>query len=48
MLAVNAMGLFLLDYLQLEDLATLCDHEGRWRFLCVVAPLRVPTAAGRQ
>jgi len=40
------MGLFLLDYLQLEDLAAQCDHEGRWEFLCIVAPLRVPHGTG--
>ena len=45
-LAINAMGLFLLDYLQLEDLAALCEHLGRWEFLCIVAPLRVPHGTG--
>jgi kynurenine formamidase len=45
-LAINAMGLFLLDYLQLEDLAAMCEHLGRWEFLCVVAPLRIPHATG--
>ncbi len=45
-LAVNAMGLFLLDYLQLEDLAALCERMGRWEFLCIVAPLRVPHGTG--
>ena len=45
-LAINAMGLFLLDYLQLDDLATLCARAGRWEFLCVVAPLRVAHGTG--
>ena len=45
-LAINAMGLFLLDYLQLEDLAALCEHLGRWEFLCTVAPLRTPGGTG--
>ena len=45
-LAINAMGLFLLDYLQLEDLAALCEHLGRWEFLCIVAPLRTPGGTG--
>jgi kynurenine formamidase len=45
-LAINAMGLFLLDYLQLEDLAARCEREGRWEFLCIVAPLRVPHGTG--
>ena len=45
-LAVNAMGLHLLDYLQFEDLAELCQQDNRWSFLCVVAPLRLPAATG--
>jgi kynurenine formamidase len=45
-LAINALGLMLLDYLQFEGLATVCEQAGRWSFLCVVAPLRLPTATG--
>ncbi|MEV7245647.1 cyclase family protein [Streptomyces sp. NPDC093248] len=45
-LAVNAMGLHLLDYLDLEELATACEETGRSDFLCVVAPLRLPAATG--
>ncbi|MFD5845337.1 cyclase family protein [Streptomyces chartreusis] len=45
-LAIHAMGLYLLDYLQFEDLAQVCEEEGRWSFLCVVAPLRLPEATG--
>ncbi|MEU4084580.1 cyclase family protein [Streptomyces aureus] len=45
-LAVHAMGLHLLDYLRFEDLVPLCRREGRWSFLCVVAPLRLPGATG--
>ncbi|MEV0412844.1 cyclase family protein [Streptomyces sp. NPDC050448] len=45
-LAVHAMGLHLLDYLQFEDLAPLCAGEGRWSFLCMIAPLRLPAATG--
>ncbi len=45
-LAVNAMGMHMLDYLQLEDLAAACAEVGRWSFLCVVAPLRLPDATG--
>jgi hypothetical protein len=40
------MGLHLLDYLQFEDLAPVCEAEGRWSFLCVIAPLRLPEATG--
>ncbi|WUH91216.1 cyclase family protein [Streptomyces sp. NBC_00433] len=45
-LAIHAMGLHLLDYLRFEDLAPLCEAEGRWSFLCVIAPLRLPEATG--
>ena len=45
-LAVNAMGLYLLDYLQLDDLAAQCERHGRWEFLCTIAPLRVPGGTG--
>ncbi|MDX3755112.1 cyclase family protein [Streptomyces mirabilis] len=45
-LAVHAMGLHLLDYLRFEDLAPICAREGRWSFLCVIAPLRLPAATG--
>ncbi|MGH8868291.1 MAG: cyclase family protein [Actinomycetes bacterium] len=45
-LAVNALGVQLLDYLQFEDLVPLCEGERRWTFLCVVAPLRLPEATG--
>jgi kynurenine formamidase len=45
-LAINAMGLYLVDYLQLGDLAGACERIGRWEFLCVIAPLRVPAGTG--
>lgn len=45
-LAINALGMHLLDYLQLEDIAGLCEEQGRWSFLCVIAPLRLPDATG--
>jgi len=45
-LAVNAMGLHLLDWLQLDDLAGLCEEAGRWSFCCVVAPLRLVRGTG--
>ena len=45
-LAVNAMGLHLLDWLQLDDLAGLCAETGRWSFCCVVAPLRLVRGTG--
>lgn len=45
-LAVNAMGLHLLDWLDLEELADACAESARSGFLCVVAPLRLPSATG--
>jgi kynurenine formamidase len=45
-LAINAMGVHLLDYLQFEDLARHCEQHGRWEFLLVVAPLRVLGGTG--
>ena len=45
-LAVNTLGIHLLDYLQFEDLTALCEHQSRWTFLVVIAPLRLPAATG--
>jgi kynurenine formamidase len=45
-LAINAMGLHLLDYLRFEELVARCVEADRWSFLCVIAPLRLPSATG--
>jgi kynurenine formamidase len=45
-LAVNAMGLHLVDYLHLEELAGLCQELGRWSFFCLIAPLRLVAGTG--
>ncbi|MFF1556026.1 cyclase family protein [Streptomyces sp. NPDC058279] len=45
-LAIQAMGLPLMDYLQFEELTRACARTGRWSFLCAVAPLRLPAATG--
>ncbi|NUR72632.1 MAG: cyclase family protein [Hamadaea sp.] len=45
-LAVNALGIHLLDYLRFDDLLPVCERENRWTFLCVIAPLRLPEATG--
>jgi kynurenine formamidase len=45
-LALNAMGVHLLDYLQLEDLLAACERTGRWEFLVVAAPLRITGGTG--
>jgi kynurenine formamidase len=45
-LALNAMGVHLLDWLQFEDLLVHCEAMARWDFLLVAAPLRVAHATG--
>jgi len=45
-LALNAMGVLLLDYLQFEDLGAACESAGTWEFLCVTAPLRIVGGTG--
>jgi kynurenine formamidase len=45
-LAINAMGVHLLDYLQLEDLLRRCEEAERWEFLFVAAPLRIVGGTG--
>ncbi|MFJ6048642.1 cyclase family protein [Streptomyces sp. NPDC092307] len=45
-LAVTAMGVPLLDNLDLEPLAVACAAAGRYAFLLVVAPLNVPGGTG--
>ena len=45
-LALNAMGVHLLDYLALEDLRDACELSGRWEFLFIAAPLRVTGRTG--
>ena len=45
-LAVNAMGLHLVDYLQLEELTRVCQELRRWSFFCLIAPLRLVGGTG--
>ena len=45
-LAINAMGIHLLDYLQFEDLVRRCEEAERWEFLFVAAPLRIDGGTG--
>jgi len=45
-IGVNAMGLYFLDSLYLEDLAAACQQEGRSEFLLVIAPLRLAAGTG--
>ena len=45
-LQIVAMGMAVSDSLDLEDLAAACSQEGRWEFMVVAAPLRLPRATG--
>jgi kynurenine formamidase len=45
-LAINALGIQLMDYLQFEDLVGTCEQHDRWTFMAVIAPLRLPGATG--
>jgi len=45
-LQVTAMGMFAADSLQLEDLSQACAEEGRFEFMVVGLPLRLPGGTG--
>jgi kynurenine formamidase len=45
-LALAAMGVHLLDYLQFEELRPVCERTGRWEFFFVAAPLRIAGGTG--
>ena len=45
-LQVTAMGMFVSDSFQLEDLARACAEEGRLEFLVAGVPLRLPGGTG--
>ncbi len=45
-LAITAMGVHLLDYLQYEDVRAICERTGRWEFLFLAAPLRIVHGTG--
>jgi kynurenine formamidase len=40
-LALVAMGLWLLDNADLEELSAVCAELRRWEFMCVLSPLRI-------
>jgi kynurenine formamidase len=44
--AIVAMGVHLLDNLDLDELADRCSTERRWEFLFVVAPLILERGTG--
>ena len=41
-----AMGLWLIDNANLEDLARTADRLNRWEFLLTIAPLRLKGVTG--
>jgi kynurenine formamidase len=45
-LQIGAMGMACADSLQFEELKKVCEEEGRWEFMVVVAPLRFPRCTG--
>ena len=45
-LAIAALGVHLIDYLDFLVLAPICAEFRQWSFLCVVAPLRLALATG--
>lgn len=46
MVGIVAMGLWLVDNCQLEDLAATCNRLGRWEFQFVLAPIRFQGVTG--
>jgi kynurenine formamidase len=44
--ALVAMGLWLIDNANLEELARACAERGRWEFLLTIAPLRLQNTTG--
>ncbi len=45
-LQIVAMGMVCADSLQFEELVQVCEAEGRWDFLVMAAPLRLPGGTG--
>ncbi|WP_115726907.1 cyclase family protein [Actinomyces culturomici] len=45
-LAITAMGVPLLDNLDLEDISRACAAENKYRFMLTIAPLSVPRGTG--
>lgn len=45
-LQIAAMGMVCADSLNLEDVAAACEEAGRWEFMVVAAPLRLPGGTG--
>jgi len=45
-LQIAAMGMACADSLQFEELIQVCEEEGRWDFMVLAAPLRLPGGTG--
>lgn len=45
-LQVTAMGMYVADSFQFEELVKVCEEEDRWEFMVVLAPLRLPKGTG--
>jgi kynurenine formamidase len=45
-LQVTAMGMYVADSFQFEELVKVCEEENRWEFMVVLAPLRLPKGTG--
>ena len=45
-LQIAAMGMFVADSLQLDEISKVCAEEGRFECMVVVAPLRLPQGTG--
>ncbi|MEV4031633.1 cyclase family protein [Streptomyces umbrinus] len=45
-IGMPSMGLILLDWPEVEELASTCERHERWEFLLTVAPIRLPGATG--
>jgi kynurenine formamidase len=43
---IVAMGLWLIDNCQVEDLAEACERHQRWEFQLTIAPLRLDGVTG--
>jgi hypothetical protein len=45
-LALRALDMLILGYLQFDELIAICESAGRWSFLCVIPPLRLAAGTG--
>jgi len=45
-LQVTAMGMYVADSFQFEELVQVCEEENCWEFMVVLAPLRLPKGTG--